>query len=283
MRKIVLCGGDLRQISAANILSRRGYEVFVFKNMPSPYLSEKVKTFKEPDFLYCDTVILPLPCSLDDVYLNCSCDNKPSLRDVFCYISDKHNVYGGKLTPYVKDLATKCGAEIKDLLDDESFSIKNAYLTAEGAVKIALSECKSGLMGMKILITGFGRIGKCLSYLLKNMGAEVFVSARKAEDFAWIENYGYKSLETASVSKRIEEFDVIFNTVPVNILKVNELPDEVLYVELASKPYGIDMEKAFNEHKNVLLAASLPGKEFPIAAGRIIAETVINLEKERGQ
>lgn len=283
MKKIMLCGGDLRQVSAANILTEHGYEVFVFKNMPSHYLSDKVKMFKEPDFLYCDTVVLPLPCSQDDIHLNCSCDDKPLLEEVFSYISDSHNVYGGKLTPYIKGLADRCGAEITDLLDNESFSIKNAYLTAEGAVKIALSSCKTGLLGRKILVTGFGRIGKCLSYLLKNMGAEVFVSARKESDFAWMENYGYKSLETADINKNIDEFDIVFNTIPVNVLKTNELPDETLYIELASKPYGINVEEALNKGKNVIVAPSLPGREFPVAAGRIIAKTIINLEKERGR
>lgn len=280
MNGIMLCGGDLRQISAANMLTDKGYDVYFYKNPPSPYLSPRVKLCENCNFENCSTVILPLPCSEDDVHLNCSYSDKPLLEEIFSCLSERHNVYGGKFTPYIRGLADRCKSKAEDLLENESFSIKNAYLTAEGAVKIALAESKIGLLKVKILVVGFGRIGKCLAHLLKNMGAEVFVSARKPADIAWIENYGYSSLETKNVPEKAGEFDIVFNTVPVNILSPFDLPNKTLYVELASKPYGIDLKKAQDMGKNALLAQSLPGKVSPVAAGKIIAQTVINLEKE---
>ena len=42
------------------------------------------------------------------------------------------------------------------------------------------------LHGSKILVLGYGRIGKSLSRMLKGIGADVSVEARKEEDLAWI-------------------------------------------------------------------------------------------------
>lgn len=283
MKKIMLCGGDLRQVNAANLLADNGFNVHFFKSPSASFLSDKVIICDECDFSGCDVVILPLPCSTDDVHLNCDSDEKPLLEDVFSQLTERHRVYGGRFTPYIKGLADRSGVLATDLLEDESFSIKNAYLTAEAAVKIALSESGEGILGAKILIVGFGRIGKCLAYLLKNMGADVSVSARKESDFAWMENFGYTPINTSEAPERAKDFDMIFNTVPVNIFKPSDLTDELLYIELASKPYGIDIESAKSYGRKALLAASLPGKHFPVAAGKIIAKTVLNLEKRGGR
>ena len=280
MNKIMMCGGDLRQIVAANILSDYGFEVCFYKNMATPLLSDRVEVLSDADFESCKTVVLPLPCSKDDVHLNCDFSDKPYLEDIFSHFSAKHRVYGGRLTPYIKGLADRMGVDAVDILENEGFSIKNAYLTAEAAIKIAISESRAGLLGMKVLVVGYGRIGKCLAYLLKNMGAYVNVSARKESDLAWIECFGYNAVETKTVAQRAGEFDIIFNTVPVNLFKPSQLSEKTVYIELASKPYGISFDEAEKAGKNVVLAPSLPGKVSPVAAGKIIAQTVIKLEKE---
>lgn len=282
MSEIMLCGGDLRQISAANVLADKGYNVCFFKNARTPFLSDRVRICTEPEFENAGIVILPLPCSSDDIHLNCEFSDKPLLEEIFSCLCDRNKVYGGKLTPYIKGLADRSGVLVTDILEDEGFSIKNAYLTAEGAISVALQQSRVGLSGLNCLVIGYGRIGKCLAYLLRQMGAKVTVSARKDSDLAWIENYGYTPVQTKDVVENTHEFDIVFNTVPVRMIKAESLSHKSLYIELASTPYGVNPEEVMNSGKQFLLAASLPGKISPVAAGKIIAQTVLNLENRRG-
>ena len=103
---------------------------------------------------------------------------------------------GKKVFCGMKNTLLKAGDYFKELtlLDyskREEFAVRNAVPTAEGALEIAMGEYDGMIAGSRCLVTGFGRIGKVLSGMLKGMGARVTVSARKPEDLAWIEIYGY--------------------------------------------------------------------------------------------
>lgn len=50
--------------------------------------------------------------------------------------------------------------------------------------------------------------------------------------------------------------------------------------ETNPKSGGADFEEGKRQHKNMVLAESLPGKVAPVTAGEIIAETILNFEKK---
>ena len=54
------------------------------------------------------------------------------------------------------------------------------------------------------------------------MGASITVSARKPEDLAWIEIYGYTPVLTGRLSD-YQGFDFIFNTIPSMIFDAHTL------------------------------------------------------------
>ena len=280
MKKILLCGGDSRQIGAFYKLKKLGADVMTY-NVSKELQESNGVELKESDFAYFDIIILPLPCSKDDIHLNSTFEQKVSLEEVFSCIRKESRVYGGKLTPYIKGLADRRGIEIFDYLNDEIFSIKNARLTAEAAIELALKHRDRGLFNSDVLVVGFGRIGKCLAHLLKGMGSNVTVAARKPWDRAWIMNFGYNATDITELDEAVKDIEIIFNTVPKWVIEPSVIPSDALYMELASKPYGMDLEKAKELSKNLLLASSLPGKAFPVAAGEIIAETILNSEKQR--
>ena len=62
-----------------------------------------------------------------------------------------------------------------------------------------LNSFEGSVLDSRILICGFGRIGKCLAKILKDLNADVTVSARKSEDFAKITINGYKPLHTEEI------------------------------------------------------------------------------------
>ena len=84
---------------------------------------------------------------------------------------------------------------------------------------------------------------------------------------------------------RYRKQDIIINTIPAIVLDeemLSMISPETLIIDLASKPGGVDFEKANKLGKKVIWALSLPGKVAPITAGEIISDTIINLIDELG-
>jgi dipicolinate synthase subunit A len=163
--------------------------------------------------------------------------------------------------------------------------VLNAIPTAEGAIQIAMEEIPITLHNSNILILGFGRIGKILAKMLQGLGANVFVEARKYADIAWIRSYSYKPVLLSDLKSRLEQMDVIFNTIPHVILDQDmlaRLGKETLIIDLASKPGGVDFEKARDLGVKAIWALSLPGKVAPLTAAEFIRDTVYNIMDELG-
>ena len=63
---------------------------------------------------------------------------------------------------------------------------------------------------------------------------------------------------------------------------LRKFSDDTLFIDLASKPGGIDITSAQELGRKVIWALGLPGKTSPVTAGEIIAETIDNMLTERG-
>ncbi len=137
--------------------------------------------------------------------------------------------------------------------------------------------------GADCLVLGFGRVAKTLAHKLKALDARVCVEARKYEDLAWIDAYGYEGVHLANLGEYIGAFDVIFNTIPTTILDrrmLERVSPDALIIDLASKPGGVDLGAAQQLGRDVIWALSLPGKVAPNTAGNIIKDTILNMIHE---
>lgn len=146
-----------------------------------------------------------------------------------------------------------------DYTDNEVFLKKNAYLTAEGAITLYYNEVKETLLNKKVLILGYGRIGKYLSKMLKSLNCDVSVYARRKEIQNEIVLDGYKS-----VAFQNDNYDVVFNTVPTTI--INDEFKNCICIELAN---------GFVNKENVINGNGIPGKMFPKTASKIILEAIL--------
>lgn len=159
-----------------------------------------------------------------------------------------------------------------DLLNDPFYLANNAYITAHCAVRLAMMRLPITLRGCKVLILGWGRIGKCLTRLLRALEADLTVAARKETDLAMAKALGYSAIPFEEVETKLDRYRLIFNTVPAPILSSEataECSDNCLMIDLASKQ-GI-------ESPNALWARGLPGKDAPESSGALIAKTAISL------
>ncbi len=287
-KSFAVIGGDLRQAHLANRLSAKGHKVTALLLDKNVELSSKVSQAASVGCISpCDVVVFGLPMCAEDMSINAPYSNREiTLEECFKHINADAIVMGGRITPEIKKLAEKHGIDIIDYLQREEMAVLNAVPTAEGALAIAMEEMPTTIFGLRVLVTGFGRISKVLVKILVAMGAEVTVAARKYSDLAWIKIYGAKPVHISALEDVATSADVIFNTVPAMVLDdgvLSKLSRDCLVIDLASKPGGVDFNMARRLGIKVVWALSLPGKVAPITAGEIIKDTVLNIADERGQ
>ncbi len=290
--KLALLGGDLRQMVTAKTLSEDGYEVAVYAM--DTYAGDWGGVTRAADPVSAvggaDLVVLPLPVSADDERLHCPLTKKTVLlTEIFDILKPGQRVIGGKVSAAVRALAASRGITVEDYLVREEVAIANAVPTAEGALAIAMAEVPYTIHGAHCLILGYGRVGKALGHTLSAVGAHVTAAARRTEDLAWIRAAGYEALSFDALlcGEGALPFDIVFNTVPEQIIGetlLRRMRRDVLLLDLASAPGGLDHALAKERGYHVVWALSLPGKTAPVTAGRIIGDSIrmILSEMERG-
>lgn len=284
---VSVIGGDLRQLTLAKALKAEGYHVFLYGFEGDSVAKGELRNEEDIDYaLSSDIVILPVPVTFDGRNINAPyCKSAISIDYLLDNINPSAIVFGGQIQPNLKKALEFRSIAYRDYLKREELAIRNAVPTAEGAIEIAISETPITLHGSKCLVLGYGKVGKILAKDLSGIGADTYVEARKYADLALIEGHGLKSLPQDSLEDKIGGFDVIFNTVPALILKDHILKNvraDTLIIDLASKPGGVDFEKARELGLKVIWALSLPGKVAPITSGIIIKDTILNIINELG-
>lgn len=159
----------------------------------------------------------------------------------------------------------------------------NAPPTAEGAIQLALENLPITLHASRVLVIGYGRIGKILADRLRGLGAFVSVAARRYEQLAWAEVDGHAAQRLGDIAGWLCGYDLVLNTVPARVLTAELLADlksGCLVIDVASKPGGVDLEAARRLGVPVIWALSLPGKVAPVTAGRAIQQTVYHILRE---
>ena len=164
------------------------------------------------------------------------------------------------------------------LAGDEDYALRNAWLTAEGAIHAAMSAVPFAVERAEALVIGYGRIGKALTGLLHSLGAGVTVAARREESR---KEAGKNSVSISYMPHILSRMDVIFNTVPAPVLGEKELrhvKPQCVMIDLASAPYGIDMDAAEALGRKAFLESGLPGRYCPLSA----AEALLNYMEREG-
>ncbi|NLV35226.1 MAG: dipicolinate synthase subunit DpsA [Clostridiaceae bacterium] len=286
-RKYTLIGGDLRNVKLAEAIYEDGNQVniFGFKNagfdMKLPENEDMQEAIDDSQI-----VIGPLPCTNDNEVLNAPFhDGKIQINEVFRIMKKNQLFIAGKINDKITHLAKAYNVYSIDILDREEMAVLNTIPTAEGAIQLAMEELPITLNGSKVLVLGYGRVGKTLSKMLTGIGADVYSEARKFSDIAWIRAYGHKPVYINELQNVIGDMNLIINTIPYTILDTSLLEKvgkECLIIDLASKPGGVDFVRAKELGIKVIWALSLPGKVAPVTAAGYIKQTVYNIIEELG-
>lgn len=228
----------------------------------SPALSHAVFLLRQAGVTFTESLcpsvthlLLPCPSFNSDGTLRGTAISLPEVDPSVCII-------GGNL-PFREE------RPFFDLLQDPVYVAQNAYITAHCALRLLMQHLPCVLRECRILVIGWGRIGKCLASLLKSLEAEVVVAARKESDRALLQALGYDCIDTAGLSG--EGYEAIINTVPLMILPECSCKCQI---DLASAP-GLGSE-------SVICARGLPGKDAPLSSGQLIAQRVLYYLNKEG-
>ena len=223
-----------------------------------------------------EIVILPLPACAGKAVNAPLAAEKIEIRRLAGLIRPCQTVLAGKpagpLTEFVPCV---------DYFAREELTVRNAAATAEGALEILMRELPVTLLGERILVVGFGRIGKLLALRLHLLGARVTVSARKPADRAWIQCLGLEAADTERLD--VSGFRAVVNTVPALVLdekRLLRLDRDCLCLDLASKPGGVDFDAAQRLGLRTIHALGLPGRACPESAAAAIRDTIYNVINE---
>jgi len=288
VNNFIFMGGDLRFIYAAAKLNKY-YDCFVYGfDSLHGEVHEETGVQHLRELSRCRNVVLPLPVSADGEYITAPYHSgKLPLSATVEAVEAGGTVYCGKACDKLKTLCADNGLKLIDYFEREELTVMNAAITAEGALEIIMREQARTVMGMNVLVTGYGRIAKVLSRYLCALGAHVTVAARKTSDLTWARIMCCEAAALDEIDKVLGEFDTVINTVPAQLFdreRLFRLKKDCLIIDLASKTGIADMELARSAGVKVIWALSVPGKVAPITAGYIIADTILNIiaENEKG-
>ncbi len=260
---IGIFGGDLRQIHLYELLKNKHRKVDILYNR-----------IRKKECSCYDVILLPLPVTKDGKHLLTPFnDNKIELEAIFKEYKSAR-FFGGAVSKAVTQQAARHSIHIVDYYLDEMLLKKNAALTADGAIELLSDELSES---QKVLIVGFGRIGKALCERLNKMKMDFCVTARKESDFMLMNALGYRWIETGEIRNYIEDYSLIINTVPSLVLGEAELKNckpKCRILDLASAPYGTDFNYCDKKHITYDIAPGIPGKVYPAKAAEAIFETI---------
>ncbi|MBQ6991956.1 MAG: hypothetical protein IJN50_03470 [Clostridia bacterium] len=175
MGSIGFFGGDLRSIKLAELFRKDGYIIYTYGLEKAEFNEKSIKKTTLEDFINETTYIfssIPFSKDNENIYSPFS-KEKMNIKEILPKLKNKKIITGAISEKFVEK-AKVYNIEIIDILRNESLRILNAIPTAEGAIQIAMEASERTINGSKILILGFGRIGKILAKMLyRNRGKSI--------------------------------------------------------------------------------------------------------------
>ena len=146
-----VAGGDSRQRAIVRMLKQRGCTAHVFGFEKEDRLTPEIAARLGA----ADTILLPLPAAGADGALNApSMEKKLPLEMLWSLLHPKQKIFGGMLTDQQLRSAAEYNLLPIDYFKREEFVLRNAYITAEGALELTLDRLPCVIQGLPCLILG---------------------------------------------------------------------------------------------------------------------------------
>ena len=279
-KHFAVIGGDTRMVYLAAALTRKGHTVATWglarQEAPQPQTLAQAAEAEH--------IILPLPLTKGDGLLHCAERTLP-LWQLWDTLTPEKKVFAGQVTEEDRAAAKERGIELRDYFLREELTVRNAALTAEGALIAAKERMSGALLGARCLVVGYGRIGKLLSHRLSTLGAEVTVAVRRPSDRAWVESFALRAARSDRLCDAVRGMQVVFNTAPAPIFTrevLSRMESGSILIDLASVRCAAEADTRA-AGVSYVWARALPGRVAPQSAGEAIAATIENMLEEESK
>lgn len=275
-KNIWVVGGDRRQVYLAGLLREDGHTLHTVG------LGEKERGLDDLALAHC--VILPLPVLGKNGRIHTPLSQeKIDLSQVLDHMRPGQVLCGGMVSPEVREAGERAGLQVFDYYAREECMVANAVPTAEGAVQVAMEQMPFTLHSGRVLVLGFGRVGKLTAHRMRALGARVTVAAADYGDLAWAAAYNYESIRLEELACELGGFQLIVNTIPAQVLDARRLAwvdPAVFILDLASAPGGVDLIRGEELGLHILQAPGLPGRTAPVTAAAAIRDSIYHILRE---
>ena len=272
-KNIWVVGGDRRQVYLAGLLREDGHTLHTVG------LGEKERGLDDLALAHC--VILPLPVLGKNGRIHTPLSQeKIDLSQVLNHMRPGQVLCGGMVSPEVREAGERAGLQVFDYYAREECMVANAVPTAEGAVQVAMEQMPFTLHSARVLVLGFGRVGKLTAHRMRALGARVTVAAADYGDLAWAAAYNYESIRLEELACELGGFQLIVNTIPAQVLDARRLAwvdPAVFILDLASAPGGVDLIRGEELGLHILQAPGLPGRTAPVTAAAAIRDSIYHI------
>lgn len=281
-KNIAVIGGDKRQVYMCKLLASQGFPV-ISLGVEADFIDTNnivVADSLEEVMNSSDLIIGPIPFSRDGIHIFSDSEVNVKIEEFVSLIQDNHTILGGNINSFLIDAVENKNAKYFDFMKDDVIAVKNAAATAEGTILEAIRISDINLSESECLVLGYGRCAKVLANRLKALNAKVTIAARSKEQISQAKLDGMSAFFLKEVPVHLKNFDFIFNSIPAMMITKAWLmacKQEVVIIDIASKPGGTDFEECKRLGIQAVLALGLPGKYAPKTSAEILIDSIGHL------
>jgi dipicolinate synthase subunit A len=283
-KHVVFVGGDARQLEVIKSCIQMDAKVSLigYDNLRNPFSGATLKELTADYLRQADILVLPIIGTDEQgIIMSVFTSKKIMLTEEHIQSLPKHAmVFVGIFSPHLKNMCEKHGLRLVALMELDDVAIYNSIPTVEGALMMAIQNTDITIHGSVCIVLGLGRVGMSLARTLDAIGARVRVGVRGSDYMARAFEMGLEAFDISELPAKVTDADIIFNTIPAVVITaavIMHAPHDVLIIDLASNPGGVDYAYAEKRGIKAILAPSLPGIVAPKTAGRILANTMTQL------
>lgn len=283
-KHVVFLGGDARQLEVIKSCIQMNAKVSLigYDNLQTPFSGATQRELSTDVLKQADILVLPIIGTDEEGQINSVFTSKKLiLTEEHVQALPKHCiVFAGIARSYLTRLCKTYNVTLIELMDRDDVAIYNSIPTVEGALMMAIQNTDITIHGSVSIVLGLGRVGMTLARTLHAIGAKVKVGIRSSDDFARAFEMGVEPFHIKDLSDQIKDADLVFNTIPAVVITapiLAQMPYDLVIIDLASKPGGVDYTFAEKRGIKALFAPSLPGIVAPKTAGKILARTITQL------
>jgi dipicolinate synthase subunit A len=265
-RVVAVVGGDLRMLEHMRQARAAGASVQHYGSVPGsdeaagrPAAASLAAAVKGAYIISCP---IPGVATDDSLYASFTTEKLFMKTEILAQAGPGAMLFSGRITPRMHEWAKGTSVSMVGYGDDDPLAILHAVPTAEGAIKVAIENTETTILGLATLCIGLGRVGMSVAQAFEGMKAKVTLAARNPSQLARAWAMDAAPLDLRELPGRIGQFPLIVSSASSKVLTrdlLERTSPTVLIIDLCSPPGSVDFEAAKELGRKVIWARGQAG------------------------